>query len=99
MPDARLTGYLLSESHPQGRPKAALFRALGFRNDDPEPLRRVLPDSAVTSEMTETLFAFGTKYVGMGEFVPPTGARVSLRTVWVIPPTGPPPLLVTAYPA
>ena len=34
----KLTEYLLSETHPIGRSKAAVFRRLGFSRDQPEVL-------------------------------------------------------------
>lgn len=99
VPESKLVDYLLSETHPEGQSKAVFFRRFGFAADEPETLRRALLYLASTAEMTETFFAFGTKYVGVGEVIAPNGARVRLTTVWVISEAGPPPILVTAYPA
>lgn len=75
------------------------FRRVGFRPRETDRLRRALLHLAATAEMKETVFAFGTKYVGVGEVIAPSGDRVRLTTVWVISDEGPPPVLVTAYPA
>jgi hypothetical protein len=99
VPLPKITGYLLNEAHPQGRAKAAFFRRLGFRREQPELLRRALLQLARTSDMTETTFEFGRKYAGVGMLNAPNGQRVRLLTVWVLRADQPPPVLLTAYPA
>jgi hypothetical protein len=98
VPDAKLVGYLLSTTHPQGRDKARFFTQHGFRADRPDVLRRALLELASTADMDVTVFAYGTKYVGEGDIVAPNGRTLRLRTVWVIPSSGQPPAFVTAYP-
>ena len=99
VPVRKITEYLLNEAHPQGRTKAAFFQRLGFRREQPDQLQRALLQLAQTSDMTETAFAFGRKYAGVGVITAPNGRRVRLVTVWVLRANQPPPVLVTAYPA
>ena len=99
VPEAKLTHYLLSPVHPEGRSKAAFFSRLGFEQARPEPLRQALLQLARTSDMTEIVFTFGRKYVGTGTLTSPNGTRVAVVTVWVLRGNLPPPMLVTAYPA
>jgi hypothetical protein len=98
VPEAKLVDYLLSEAHPIGRGKAAFFARLGFRQDQPEHLRRALTQLALEADMEEVTFAFGRKYVGAGWLTGPTDARARVVTVWVLREGLPPPILVTAYP-
>jgi hypothetical protein len=98
VPDAKLVGYLLSASHPQGRDKARFFTHHGFRADEPDVLRRALLEVASAADVEVTVFAYGTKYVGEGDVVAPNGRTLRLRTVWVISDDGQPPAFVTAYP-
>jgi hypothetical protein len=95
----KVTAYLLSPAHPQGRNKAAFFRRLGFRREHPEVLWQALRRLAPTIDVTETVFPFGIKYVGTGLLDSPSGRRVQVVTVWVMRDGLPPPILVTAYPA
>lgn len=99
MPDHKLAGYLLNDSHPEGRHKAVFFQRFGFRRDAPEGLRTALLDVARRADMSAIVFAFGTKYVGESEVVSPSGEPCWVRTVWVMRDNTPPPLFVTAYPA
>ena len=98
VPERKIVDYLLSDTHPRGRSKAVFFRGLGFFRDDPERLRAALVEIAVSTDMMESAFAFGTKYVGIGDIVAPNGNRARVTTVWVIRETGAPPVFVTAYP-
>lgn len=99
VPDAKLLGYLLNPDHPYGEAKARFFARLGFGRQQADQLRGQLLLLAVTTEMTETVFEYGRKYVGIGEIVTPSGERVRLLTVWLLSHGGPPPTFVTAYPA
>lgn len=99
VPESKIVDYLLSETHPQGRSKAVFFRRIGFRRDDPDQLRRAVLDLGAKTDMTESPFALGTKYVGIGELVAPNGDRARVTSVWVIHETGRPPLFVTAFPS
>jgi hypothetical protein len=50
----KLKGYLLSSTHPIGRPKAQFFLAVGFSETDVVPLERALLEVARTGEVAET---------------------------------------------
>ena len=95
----KITEYLLSDVHPEGRGKAAFFRRNGFRREEPLALRSALLHLARHTDMSESVFAFGKKYVGSGELRCPDGRMVPVVTVWVLRGGQPPPYFVTAYPA
>jgi hypothetical protein len=95
----KLTDYLLSDSHPQGRSKARFFLRLGFSLDRPEELAEQLRRLALEAKMTETMTKYGPKYRGSGRILSPTGRAATVTTIWVLRDGMPPPLLVTAYPA
>ena len=99
VPLAKITDYLLNDAHPEGKSKAAYFRRFGFRPEEPHVMAAALLQLARETEMTESHFAFGIKYVGIGSLVCPDGRRVSVQSVWVLREGQPPPYFVTAYPA
>lgn len=94
----KLTGYLLSLTHPQGKSKATWFRMLGFDEANVGELslelRRMPVDGTVT-EIVEN--SFGTKYVVEGMLIGPHGAGM-VRSVWIINDHSSIPRLITAYP-
>jgi hypothetical protein len=47
VPEAKITRYLLSETHPAGRSKARFFTAHGFSPAQWEVLATALPDHAM----------------------------------------------------
>lgn len=97
--DAKITGYLLDATHPDGGPKARFFLGHGFRAEDPETFRRALVEHAAVTEMTTMSGRGGTKFVGVGPLRAPNGQLLSLMSVWALDDDQPPPRLVTAYPA
>src|SRR5882672_10704371 len=95
----KLKGYLLSSTHPIGRPKAQFFLAVGFSETDCEQLETALLDVARTGEVAETASsAHGMKYTVDGVVSTPSGRRVKLRTIWIIDAGETDPRFVTAYP-
>jgi hypothetical protein len=100
VPPEKLTGYLLSDTHPSGQSKARFFRSLGFTpaNADAlaEQLRNVARDAngAVLSSSPH-----GQKYSLVGAIIAPDGRRALVQTVWIIEPDDERPRFVTAYPA
>ena len=96
--EAKLAGYLLNPEHPRGRHKARFFLGVGFRREATEVLRAALIELARTSEMTALDGRDGTKYVGVGPLLAPSGREVWIQTVWVLDGGEPPPRFVTAYP-
>jgi hypothetical protein len=99
IPPAKLTGYLLSETHPVGRFKARLFYAAGYDPTNAQSLERALIDIAHEQEVTDTIStSYGTIYVIDGTLQTPMGIDLQIRTVWIIVSGESSPRLVTAYP-
>ena len=96
----KITGYLLSVTHPVGRSKARFFRGLGFSETTAGDLERALLEVAKTGEVVETIAVrSGTKFVVDGTLRTPAGTGASVRTVWVVEAGQSQPRFVTAYPA
>lgn len=94
----KVRDYLLSESHPVGRRKAALFLRLGFDRDRPGELISGLLQIARSEEVLDRIFTpHGTKYVVDGRIKGPEG-EAAIRTVWILPRRSVAPRLITAYP-
>ena len=99
VPKRKIVAYLLSESHPDGRPKARFFGAFGFLPVRWRDLATALRRRAVDSPVIETAStAFGTRYLVEGILHTPDGRTPVVRTVWFVERGGGPPRLVTAYP-
>jgi len=97
--EEKITGYLLSESHPVGKAKAMYFRKIGYTEKNVAQLREDLIKIAVTSAVSEEVGTpFGIKYIVDGDVASPDGTRARLRTVWIIETGEDFPRFVTAYP-
>ena len=95
----KLTEYLLSDRHSVGRHKARVFRALGYRADDPERLAADLMTVARSGNLVAAWnTGFGSRYIADGAVHTPSGRTMRLRTIWVVPRGTPSPRFVTAYP-
>ena len=95
----KLTGYLLSDSHPIGRSKARVFRGIGFTESNATLLQRGLMEIAKSEAAGHRVASrHGMKYVVDGEIPTPLGSRVTLRTIWIIDAGQQHPRFVTAYP-
>jgi hypothetical protein len=95
----KLEGYLLSSTHPIGRPKAQFFLAMGFRETDAAILEHALLEVARTGEVAETTpSAYGVKHTVDGVLSTPSGRQVKLRTIWIVDAGDTRPRFVTAYP-
>ena len=100
VPDVKLIGYLLSETHPVGKAKAKLLRSLGFNENNVEALRNGLIRIACEGPIGETTVSeHGTKYVVSGVLHTPDGHVIELRTVWIVGADDFRPRFVTAFPA
>ena len=96
---AKLTEYLLSDTHPVGRSKAHVFRSVGFTMSNADQLERGLLLLARSEEVVSSdSGSHGMKYVVDGQLTTPSGNTLRLRTVWIIEPGVDVPRLVTAYP-
>lgn len=74
----------MSDSHPIGRYKAALFRSLGY--DIPQwnilfqDIRQLLIEDAVEVETNE----YGRKYAIRGSIHGPNGRKADIVTIWML---------------
>lgn len=99
IPRDKLTGYLLSETHPVGKTKARFFIEHGYTAEQPSVLERDLLAMARTIEVQETTESqYGTKYSLRGTLQAPRSTLITVVTVWITEPGDDRPRLVTAYP-
>ncbi|HMO57871.1 MAG TPA: hypothetical protein PKA05_11380 [Roseiflexaceae bacterium] len=99
VPERKITAYLLSQTHRDGRSKAAFFIRFGFTTDDWEGLAQALLRHAANYDVTETeTTPFGTNYVIEGPLLAPDGRLPQVRVVWFIAAGERSPSLATAYP-
>ncbi len=99
VPKEKLTEYLLSESHPDGAPKAEFFLRFGYTVDNCQALAQALLNHASEHDiLKEEVTPFGVRYVIDGPFTGADGRRPNLRSVWFIDTGTDLPRLVTAYP-
>ena len=95
----KITEYLLSFSHPDGRSKAEFFSRFGFHVED----WRILA-SALKKHGRENLVSgsaespYGTRYNIDGLLVTPDKRNPQVRTVWILPKGSRTPRLITAHP-
>jgi len=98
--DAKISGYLLSLTHPVGRFKAHFFIALGFSAGEPEALTGELLRIAVEAQDSECVETpHGNKYVVRGTLSGPNGRSAPIVTVWIVSPQSTSPRFITAYPS
>lgn len=99
MDDRKLRDYLLSESHPVGRFKAAFFRSAGFESGRSEALRAEIIRLSEAEEILRVEPSrYGAKYVVRGPIKSPSGRRVIIVVVWMVHSGEDYPRFVTAYP-
>lgn len=97
--ESKIIDYLLSESHPVGRFKAAFFAGLGFGPDNWREFGDRLRELAVAgdaepAESTE----YGQKYLVSGPIRGPVGVSAVVVTVWIVLTQDDKPRLITVYP-
>ena len=94
----KLTKYLLSLDHPEGKGKAKFFIQHGFNPSEWEVLRTSLLNHGATHPvvLVETS-DFGAKYVLECSVVSPDDRNPCIRSVWIVEPGQSSPRLVTAY--
>ena len=99
IPDAKVTDYLLSASHPYGRHKAVFFRLFGFSADSPETLATALHRHAEENDVaSEDDSPFGQCYIVEGALNAPDGRTPMVRVIWFVETGEESPRLVTVYP-
>lgn len=100
VPERKVTGYLLSETHPDGRGKARFFSAYGFAIADWQALAAALRRHAAEHPVGEAVETeFGVRYVVDGILHTPDGRTPRVRVVWFVGRGDEVPRLVTAFPA
>jgi hypothetical protein len=99
VPKEKLSDYLLSDTHPDGAPKAVFFRRFGFTINNWQELAEALLKHAAEHDIVkEEATPFGVRYVVEGPLTAADGRRPNLRSVWFIDTGTDIPRLVTAYP-
>jgi hypothetical protein len=98
-PERKITEYLLSLTHRDGRSKAAFFMRFGFTADNWEGLADALRRHAAEHEIIAVEDTpFGISYIVEGSLTAPDGRLPHVRVVWFIETGESIPRLVTAYP-
>lgn len=96
---AKVTDYLLSDTHPQGSAKAQFFVRFGFDANRPEEFKSAILMHARQHEVAVCERSrFGVKYVIDGPLEAPDGRSPPVRAVWFIEEVAPAPRLVTVVP-
>jgi hypothetical protein len=99
IPPAKLTAYLLSETHSVGKSKARFFRSMGFNETNAGFLKQCLLAIARSEDVVETISSVhGVKYIIEGRLQTPVGDYIKIRTIWIIEKSQERPRFVTAYP-
>lgn len=99
IPPKKITEYLLSESHPEGGPKAAFFRLRGFSADRPQELADALLRQARTHPVARIdPSPMGLRYIIEAPLECPDGRSPLVRSVWFIENGEEIPRLASAYP-
>ena len=99
VPMEKVTAYLLSDTHPDGAPKAAFDRRFGYGLDNWQELAQALLNHAAEHGIfKEEVTPFGVRYVIEGPLTAADSRRPILRSVWFIDAGTDIPRLVTAYP-
>lgn len=99
VPQAKITGYLLSFTHEDGRPKAQFFTRFGFTVIEWERLAAALQEHAQQHPVTRIEDSpFGKRYVIEGAIHAPDGRTPLVRVVWFIEDGSDVPHLATACP-
>lgn len=94
----KITGYLLSETHPGGKHKARFFLRFGFTVDKPWVLLEALKNHASNDYIRLERNSFGTRYIIEAPLESPDGRNPPIRSVWFVETSGTVGNFVTAYP-
>src|ERR1035437_1057009 len=83
--DSKLSEYLLSSTHTEGKDKAVVFFSRGFSLERLDELRVALKNLARGNEVTKSKDTIhGMKYVVEGLLETPDRRGIFLRTVWMV---------------
>ena len=98
VPERKITAYLLSPTHPDGRSKEKFFTAFGFSADDWETLANALLRHVAAHDLTKIEDSpFGTRYVVEGILLTPDARNPLIRSAWFIETGESVPKFVTAH--
>lgn len=99
IPKDKLTDYLLSEIHTDGKSKAKFFRKFGFNEANVNLLEKSLLKIAKSEDIIDEITSlFGIKYVVDGKLKNPAKKAVQVRTIWIIEKGQNRPRFITGYP-
>lgn len=85
----KVTEYLLSATHEQGRSKCEFFERFGFSRAQPQELLAALCRHPAMREVTRTQETdFGTRYWVECAIESPDGRNPCIRTIWQAEPEG-----------
>lgn len=97
--ERKIVNYLLDETHPTGKHKAAFFKRFGFDVEKWTLLESALRRHAADHEVASTLETDeGIHYVVEGELQTPDERNPHVRCVWAIDTGSDTPRFITAYP-
>lgn len=95
---AKIRDYLLSSSHPKGRPKSKVFLSLGYTAENWEQLAADLLALGRGGDAEQVASPYGEKFRIVGAIVGPNGRSAVFLSIWCRRHGDPIPRLVTAYP-
>jgi hypothetical protein len=99
VPQRKITEYLLSPTHPDGRSKEKFFTAFGFTVDEWETLATALINHVADNDVTKVEDSpFGTRYVVKGILLSPDSRNPLILSAWFIETGDNIPKFVTAHP-
>jgi hypothetical protein len=98
IPADKLRDYLLSSTHPIGRYKSALFRSLGYAQEQWQLLDRDLRTRLKNEAQPSGASEYGQKFAVRGRLSGPNGNSAGIVTIWIILTGQTVPRFVTAYP-
>lgn len=84
VPREKLSGYLLSTTHPIGRYKSTFFLGLGYTPDVPEKLEAALKALLAISAEPGEVTPYGQKVLSRGPITGPNGQIGRIQAVWII---------------
>jgi len=97
----KITKYLLSLSHKEGKSKAKFFRKIGFNESNIENFKKALLKVGKSNKVIKVdslKKEFVIKYIIDGLIDSPKGKQYKVRTIWGIKLKSKIPYLTTAYP-
>lgn len=99
LPQAKITGYLLSFTHADGRSKAEFFTHFGFSADQWQVMATALIQHAQTHDVYRIEPSpFGKRYIIEGSIESPDDRNPNIRAIWFVGHQDTSPHFVTAYP-